>query len=119
MDPDAAPADAADDAAADAAAEAEADAPVEPAKTDEEVAADRAAVVAAVEADIEKRKARAERFGLPFELTELDNKRLECAKAGKPMPGSKVGSVGSDWVFFCFVPPVYAMELFTVQTKRI
>jgi len=76
------------DAAADAAAAAPA-APAVPAKSEEELTAERAVVVAAVEADIEKRKARAERFGVPFVLTDADNKRLECAKAGKPMPGSK------------------------------
>ena len=76
----------ADDAAPAAAAAAE-DAP--PAKSEEEIAAERAALVAAVEADIAKRKQRAERFGMPFELTDLDKRRLECAKTGKPMPGSK------------------------------
>ena len=76
----------ADDAAPAAAAAAE-DAP--PAKSEEEIAAERAALVAAVEADIAKRKERAERFGMPFELTDLDKRRLECAKTGKPMPGSK------------------------------
>jgi SAP domain-containing ribonucleoprotein len=53
------------------------------------VAAERAALVALVEADIQKRKERAERFGTPFEPTELDKKRLECAREGRPMPGSK------------------------------
>jgi hypothetical protein len=91
VDPDA---DATDAAAADIAAadaDADADAPAEPAKSDEELAAERAVVVAAVEADIEKRKQRAERFGLPFELTDADKTRLECAKTGKPISGSKVG----------------------------
>ena len=65
------------------------DAAAPPAKSDEEVAAERAALVALVEADIQKRKERAERFGMPFEPTELDKKRLECAREGRPMPGSK------------------------------
>ena len=65
------------------------DAAAPPAKSDEEVAAARAALVALVEADIQKRKERAERFGMPFEPTELDKKRLECAREGRPMPGSK------------------------------
>ena len=60
-----------------------------PKKSEEEIAAERAALVAAIEADIEKRKQRAERFGMPFQLTDLDARRLECAKTGKPMPGSK------------------------------
>ena len=28
-------------------------------------------------------------FRMPFQLTDLDTRRLECAKTGKPMPGSK------------------------------
>ena len=48
----------------------------------------RAALVAAIEEDIEKRKHRAERFGMPFVLSELDETRLRCAKEGKLMPGS-------------------------------
>ena len=61
-------------------------------KTAEELAAEaaaRKALVATIEADIAKRKERADRFGMPFEPTELDKKRLECAKTGRPMPGSK------------------------------
>ena len=45
--------------------------------------------MATIEADIQKRKERAERFGMPFEMSDLDKRRLECAKTGKPMPGSK------------------------------
>ena len=45
--------------------------------------------MATIEADIQKRKERAERFGTPFEMSDLDKRRLECAKTGKPMPGSK------------------------------
>ena len=61
-------------------------------KTAEELAAEAAArdaLVATIEADIQKRKERAERFGMPFEMSDLDKRRLECAKTGKPMPGSK------------------------------
>jgi SAP domain-containing ribonucleoprotein len=60
-------------------------------KTPEELAAEAAArdaLVALIEADIAKRAERAERFGMPFEPSDLDKKRLECAKNGQPMPGS-------------------------------
>ena len=49
-----------------------------PKKSEEEIAAERDALVAAIEADIEKRKERAERFGMPFQLTDLDKRRLEA-----------------------------------------
>ena len=39
-----------------------------------------AALVAAIEADLEKRKARADRFGIAWELSAFDIERLECAK---------------------------------------
>ena len=100
VDPDvpAAEAPAAEAPAAEApAAEAPAPAAAAPApakkeKTAEELAAEAAArdtLVATIEADIQKRKERAERFGMPFEMSDLDKRRLECAKTGKPMPGSK------------------------------
>ena len=69
-----------------------AEAPAKKEKTAEELAAEAAArdaLVATIEADIQKRKERAERFGMPFEMSDLDKRRLECAKTGKPMPGSK------------------------------
>ena len=85
------------DAPAAEAPAAEAPAPAKEAtpakeKTAEELAAEAAArdaLVATIEADIQKRKERAERFGMPFEMSDLDKRRLECAKTGKPMPGSK------------------------------
>ena len=98
VDPDApaAEAPAAEAPAAEApAAEAPtpaAEAPAKKEKTAEELAAEAAArdaLVATIEADIQKRKERAERFGMPFEMSDLDKRRLECAKTGKPMPGSK------------------------------
>ena len=36
----------------------------------------RDALVATIEADIQKRKERAERFGMPFEMSDLDKRRL-------------------------------------------
>ena len=90
VDPDAPAAEApAAEAPAPAAA---APAPAKKEKTAEELAAEAAArdaLVATIEADIQKRKERAERFGMPFEMSDLDKRRLECAKTGKPMPGSK------------------------------
>ena len=85
------------DAPAAEAPAAEAPAPAKEAtpakeKTAEELAAEAAArdaLVATIEADIAKRKERAERFGMPFEMSDLDKRRLECARTGKPMPGSK------------------------------
>ena len=95
VDPDApaAEAPAAEAPAAEAPAPAAAaPAPAKKEKTAEELAAEAAArdaLVATIEADIQKRKERAERFGMPFEMSDLDKRRLECAKTGKPMPGSK------------------------------
>ena len=90
VDPDVPAAEApAAEAPAPAAA---APAPAKKEKTAEELAAEAAArdaLVATIEADIQKRKERAERFGTPFEMSDLDKRRLECAKTGKPMPGSK------------------------------
>ena len=72
---------------------AEATAPAKEEKTAEALAAEAAArdaLVATIEAEFEKRKARAERFGMPpFVMSDLDKRRLECARTGKPMPGSK------------------------------
>ena len=93
VDPDApaAEAPAAEAPAAEAPAPAKEATPAKE-KTAEELAAEAAArdaLVATIEADIQKRKERAERFGMPFEMSDLDKRRLECAKTGKPMPGSK------------------------------
>jgi len=58
-------------------------------KIDTEFDVRRTALVAAIEADLEKRKARADRFGIAWELSAIDIERLECAKRGLPLPGSK------------------------------
>ena len=47
------------------------------------------ALVAAIEADLEKRKARADRFGITWELSAFDIERLECAKRGLPFQRTK------------------------------
>ena len=63
-----------------------------PKKSEEEIAAERAALVAAIEADIEKRKQRAERFGMPFQLTDLDARRPGVRpRPGSPCPGRRGG----------------------------